>query len=233
MKRILIAFLNLIIVLIVLCSYKTSQSTITTENLKNGNLNNENEVAENIEMVGVNITYEEQLGNSVLSEVQNAIQKLPPDVIRAFARDNWKIAVVSQIDLTNTEFEGESAPMTVGLTDYDTKTIQVSPFTNTPDNFVMIKTLHELCHFADLYYGNVAESTEWEEIYNNNLDYVEYEFNGLKVTERNKKDIQYATSDKWELFACAMKDYFNQPDYLKDNYSGIYEFMDNLVNKKE
>ncbi len=225
MKKLLIVLINVVIIIIVLCNYHTNKvvadpgdDVVTSSN--------------DVEFVDINVTYEEDLGKEVFNEVQKAISMMPPDVVRSFANDKWKIVVTSDIDLTDTEFEDTHFPKTVGLTDMQTKTIQVSPAElDSLHNFVKIKTLHELCHYADIYYDNAADSDEFRNLYTNSKDYVEYEYKGVKKTESNKIDIDYATSDRYEFFACAMKDYLNQPEYLKLNYPNIYDFFAKLIEK--
>lgn len=223
MKKLWIILINFIIIMIVLCNYRVVQKVVDPS---------VGTVAENdsTEIVDVNITYEKSLGNNSLLEVKRAVLKFPAEVIKGFAESGWKIAVVSEIDLTGTEFEGVDFPLTVGLTDYDKKTIQVSPCDSDLSNYVYIRVLHEMSHFADSYYGDVSDTEEWMKLYEDNKDsYMEFEFNGISKTAENASDLEYATSNRWEFFACTMKDYLNQPEYVKQNYPDVYNYFNDLV----
>lgn len=224
MKKLWIILLDVLIVLIVLCNYRVVQKVVDPSL---GTVSEENE---NTEIVDINITYEKDLGNNAIVEVKKAVQKFPAEVIKGFVDKGWKIAVVSEIDLTGTEFEGTTTPLTVGLTDYDKKTIQVSPCESNLSGYIYIRTLHEMSHFADSYYGDVSDSEEWMALYNQYKDsYMEFEFNGIPKTAENASDLEYATSNRWEFFSCAMKDYLNQPEYVKQNYPGVYEYFSRLT----
>ena len=180
----------------------------------------------------VPIVYEQGIAKRYVTEVQEAVVMLPADVISGFVREGWKISLVSEINLKGTAYEDEDSDyMTVGLTDYKNKIIQLRPVRYSGiSNFIKLKALHELCHFADSYYGDVTATDEWEALYKEYRDsYVEYEFLNIEVTEKNTADVGYATSDRYEMFACAMKDYLNQPGYLKDNYPGLYGYFDEIV----
>ncbi len=226
MKKMLIVLINVVIIVVVLCNYHTNK---VVANPGDDVVTSSNDV----EFVDVNVTYEEQLGHKAFSEVQRAITKMPPDVVKQFAQDNWKIAIVSEVDTSGTEFETVTMPKTVGFTNMNDKTIQITP---APDdeisNFIMVKTLHELCHYADSFYGNAADSDEFKALYEDfRNSYVEFEYKSLKKTNTNREDIEYATSNRWEFFACTMKDYLNQPEYLKLNYPEIYDYYTNLIVK--
>ena len=214
---------TILIILIVLCNFNTKSTVVNPSS-------DEVASADNVEFVSLNITYEEKLGGGVVNKARRAIEKFSPEVVKAFAEQGWKIAVVSEISLDGTQYEGITTPLTVGLTDYDSKTIQVSPYGDVTNDFITIRMVHEFAHFAESFYGNVADTSDWKGLYKKYRDsYVEYEYNGIVVNEENKNDIAYATSDRYEFFACTMKDFYCHPEYLHNNYPDVYDFLFNLV----
>lgn len=226
-RRWLIIIIDFLILFIILGSYKKTDSNrvVTSDDTSAYS-------ASDISTYDLNITYDSDIDNKYIDEVRQAFYLLPPDVIKGFADDGWKIVITNNIDFADSDFTGdESNYITTGLTTYKKKMIQVKPAVYSDiDNFVMLKSLHELCHYADTYYGNVSDKKEWNDIYNKYKgSYTEYEFYGIKETIQNRADIEYANSDKYEMFACTMKDYLHAPDYLRDNYPEIYQYFQKLT----
>lgn len=180
----------------------------------------------------VDIVYETGIDDKYIEEVDSAVKMLPVCVIENISKEGWKIELEKNISLKGTPYEGEEMGyVTVGMTNYDKKIIEIVPYTYEGiSNFVKLRTLHELCHVADKYYGDASEADEWGALYEDYKDrYVEYEFSGIDITPDNQKDIGYATSDRYEMFACVMKDYLNKPEYLLNNYEELYEFFKKLT----
>ncbi len=185
-----------------------------------------------VEYKQIPIVYEQGMDKSVVREVQDAALMMPPEVIESFSEEGWKISLVSEIDLSGTEYENsQSRYTTVGLTDYKAKIIQLRPLKyHGIDDFVKLKALHEMCHYADLHYGNLSETSEWSALYKKYKDsYVEYEFLNIKENKMNRDDIGYATSDRFEFFACSMKDYINENEWFTENYPDVSEYFDQFV----
>ena len=222
MRKPITFMITLIIILIILCNYNETDKVMSTST--NTDLVNK----DNSDYVTVDIIYEQDMGSNTVTQVQRAIELYPVKVIKAFVKDGWKISVVSEIDLTGTEFEGSTNPLTVGMTNYDAKTIQIVPVQkNSPtDKSILTRTVHELAHYADKFYDNAADTVEWKTLYSKYQNsYIEFEYSGIKETESNRNDIKYATSNRWEFFACTMKDYYCNPKYLRDNYREIYDYF--------
>lgn len=185
--------------------------------------------------VSVDITYEEQLGSDVVGKVRKAIEMFPADAIQSFSKQGWKIAVLSDID--SEENPDNGMVTTVGLTNYDTKTIQVSPTSSDfsvddSEDLLTIRMVHEFSHFADVFYGNVTDSDKWKKLYAEYKDeYVEFEFYGIDKNMENQFDIGYATSNRYEFFACSMKDFYCHQDYLREHYPNLYVYFVNLVSQ--
>lgn len=206
------------------------------------------------EFVSIDITYEEQLGSSVVNKVRQAVEMFPSDTIQAFSEGGWKIAVLSEISTDedediptesednaaveneepdNKEASSDRAKInTVGLTNYDTKTIFVSPSADATgaDDLLTVRMVHEFAHFVDEYYGNVTDTDDWKKLYGEyKTDYVEFEFSGIAKNEENKYDIEYAASNRYEFFACSLKDFYCHQNYLRDNYSDLYVYFIGLM----
>lgn len=184
---------------------------------------------ENEEFVSINITYEEGLGGDVANKIRKAVEMFPADAIQAFSNEGWKIAVLSEI----ADDSGDQY-ITAGMTNYDTKTIQVTPSNlqngQVVDDVLTIRMVHEFGHFVDEFYGNVADTEEWIKLYaTHKNDYIEYEFAGITKTESNAYDIDYATTNRYEFFACSLKDFYCHQDYLRDRYPDIYVYFVGLM----
>ena len=172
----------------------------------------------------IDLVYETDIDKDDIAEVQQAISLFPVEVVEKFIEGGWKIVVVKDI-----EGDNDLIPAFIsGQTDYENKTVTIQT-NDKAEKSVLIRTCHEFSHYADLYYGNIADSEKWIELYDSNKDFVEYEYSGTTVTEKNKADICYATSDRYELFACSCKDYLLHPDYLSSNYPNLFMFFRNLM----
>ena len=172
----------------------------------------------------INLVYETDTDSKDIEEVQQAVSLFPVEVVEKFIDDGWKIAIVKDID-----GDDELIPAFIsGQTDYGNKTITIQS-SEKAEKSVLIRTCHEFSHYLDTFYGNAADQDKWIELYEENKDYREYEYAGALVTEKNRGDIEYATSDRYELFACSCKDYLLHPDYLYSNYPNIFMFFRNLL----
>lgn len=228
MKRFLYFLTVIVVILIILANYKMSEVVIDPETLKGT-------AKENFaEYYSVDITYDASIPEEDIKNVQTAIRQMPAEVIKDFVESGWRVVVVPEIEDME-QPAGVTEYMTVGLTDFGKKTVQITPIQyDGITDFVRLKTLHEMSHFADRETYNRASETEaFKELYDKNKGiYIEHEFAGVDETPDNKLDRRYATSSTYEFFACAMKDYLENPSYLQANYMDIYEYFDKLVKEK-
>lgn len=181
------------------------------------------------EFVSINITYEEGLGGDIVNEIRKAVEMFPSDVICTFSEEGWKIAVLSEI-----VDDSDEQYTTAGMTNYDAKTIQVTPSdsgnSQVVDDVLTIRMVHEFGHFVDEYYGNAADTDEWRDLYaSHKNDYIKYEFAGITRTDSNAYDMDYATTNRYEFFACSLKDFYCHQDYLRDVYSDVYVYFVGLM----
>ncbi len=187
------------------------------------------------------ITYERQMPNTIPEQIRMAVVELSVEVIRQFIEDEWKIAVVSRIkmpDKVNIDAVIDETDTVIGVTDYQTKTIQI--LYDDSQQSVTTSLMHELCHYCDKYYGEkyfaddslydgaqavylVSFTKDFKGIYKNYKDrYVEYEKAGIARTKENRIDFEYPLSNSEEFFACSLKDFFLYPQYLKQYYPDLY-----------
>lgn len=175
------------------------------------------EVPENYESTDITVMLEEDMDKKLITEVKDAASYYPQAVLTQFNDSGWKVMIVSEIDYTDSGLEAD--PEDVGLTNYKTKTIQVRDIGMT--GAVRMTLLHELAHYADIYYDHASEGedfcTEWEAC---GKSYVEY---GMKDEE--------PVSSKQEMFACGLKDYLYSEDYLWENYPTLAEYYKNLTER--
>lgn len=169
----------------------------------------------------------------IFNEIQQAISLLPPDIIKSFVAEDWKIMVVSNIDFSNSPYEKENPTdpqLTVGFTNYETKIIQIKNIET--DNFVKLKFLHEISHYIDKKYNEKSCTDEFKALYEKYKDdYVEYEYFNVPVNTQNKADIEYAKSSNYEFFACTMKDYLYHNSYIEENYPDLYVYYNSFMTR--
>lgn len=218
-RRLLFALALALIILVIVMNYKIKYSPA---------LNTAVDSALTIRKAVIPITYEEDIPSERLTEIQKGVSYLPMDLIDTFVAEGWHIAAVKEIKNDNDIFPFSA----IGETDFGTKTITIQIEELLPQSItdvVALRTVHEMCHYADKYYGSITDTTDWQEIYTKNKEgYIEYEYSGIKATDATDKAINYASSDKYELFACSMKDYFIHPDYVKQRYPEVFEFYTQL-----
>ena len=220
MKRgLLFAIILVVIILIITTGYKKQYEANSVEGAESKLV---------IEKQYVNITYDADISDFAIQEIQRGIASMPADVIRGFTEQDWKVSVVKDIKRDEDIF-----PMSaVGETDFNTNTVsvQAEPLPAGVANVYLIRTVHEMSHFADHFYGNLADQDEWTGIYEDNKDkYVEYEYSGIDFIDDFAEAAKYATSDRYEMFACGMKDFILHPDYLKRNYPDLYRYFKKVL----
>lgn len=219
MKKVLFAVVLIVIILVITAGYKKQYQASTVEGAENKFV---------IEKQYVNVVYDSDIQDFVIQEIQKGIASMPVDVIKGFVNEGWKVSIVKEI-----ERDEDIYPMSaIGETDYEaaTVTIQAEPLPPGVANVFLIRTVHEMSHFADYFYGNLTDKDEWKKLYEDNKDkYVEYEYSGVDFVGDSAAAAKYATSDKYELFACAMKDYILHVEYLKKNYPDLYGYFKQLL----
>ena len=185
----------------------------------------------NYRITDISVLMEVDMDKKLLTEVKDAVSYYPQDILTAFNDEGWKVMIVSTIDFTDSRYEGESdiePNLTVGLTNYKTKIIQVKDMGLT--GAVRLKLLHEMAHYADSYYDYPSYTDDFMALYDKYKDsYVEYEFLGVTKNKENEVDLKYATSNAQEFFACGMKDYLYYPEYLKSDYPELDKYFETLL----
>lgn len=238
MKRILlIVLVNLIIIGFIYTSYKYVEentndipegaevTSIEEETEKEGQFYGQEYSRGEVQM-----TIEEGMSEELFGEVQQALSIIPPEVLKAFIKEGWKISIVSSIDTTHSQYEDEDI-----LPQY------ADSFSNTKSNLVQIKNpnttgivkermLHEMGHFADSYYGKASESDAFRKLYENyKSDYMEYRIANAEKGSITNDDIEYAASRDYEFFACVYKDYILYPDYVEERFPELSDYFFNLT----
>ena len=219
MRKWVFIIINLAIVLTVLTSYKETKKFVDPSAL--GFIPGE---YKDIEQISVDLVYENTLASQELDEVKKAITDMPADVVQKFVSDGWKITVVRDINFDLSDVSDGEKEIVAGLCNYDTKTIQIK----IEKDAYYTRTLHELAHYADYAYGMASRTDDFMTLYDKYKgSYVEKEYEGMETD----RQIDYASSDRYELFACVMKDYIANPDYLRENYTDLYVYFQNLSAK--
>ena len=218
-KGLLFAIVLVVIILVITAGYKKQYEASTVEGAESPFV---------IEKQYVDIVFDTDVSDAAIQEIQRGIATMPIDVVKGFVKNGWKVSVVTEID-----WDEDIYPMSaVGETDFDkaTVTVQAEPLPSGIANVYLVRTVHEMSHFADYYYGNLADKDEWIALYEANKDrYVEYEYSGVEFVSDFKDAAKYATSDRYEMFACAMKDYILHSEYLRKNYSDVYAYFKGLL----
>lgn len=219
MKRFLMFIAVLLIVLIILANVRVKEKVYEPGSVAA-------EDAAKAQNYTVNFMCDADIPEDDLDDVRAALMLMPASVIKDFVDDNWKLIITNQL---NKEAKGYAG---AGDTDFDTKTIQIKPIKYKGiSGFTKLMTVHEMCHFADKTTYNNASSTEaFIKLYEaHRYDYIAYEFSGAAKASTDEEDIAFATSDRYEFFACAMKDFLCNPQYLLENYPDVHAYFDSLI----
>ena len=232
MKRILIIIaVNLVILGLIFGVYnsaKKGETVVTSDTRKPDDVQEED-----FETTDVTVILEVGMDlNKLMAEVKSAVSYFPAAMIKSFNEEGWKVMVVSEIDFTDSPYDGTSPDypeQTVGLTNFRTSIIQIKNI--GVDGFVKLKLLHEMSHYFDKFLGYPSPGDEvFKGLYQKHQkDYVEYEYKDVTKTEENRQDIEYAVSDHMEFFACVCKDYLYNREYLQETYPDLYEYFDRIV----
>ena len=113
----------------------------------------------------------------------------------------------------------------MGLINYQHKTITVKgipEFEHTVESIMV----HEMCHYADYYWGGVSTSKKFLQLYDayRSSGYITYSYFGINVATEYERDIAYATSSPQEFFTESLKDFLLHPEYLQTYYPEIHEY---------
>lgn len=179
----------------------------------------------NYESTDITVMLEEEMDYRLINEVKDAASYYPQAVLTSFNDTGWKVMIVSEIDYTDSEQTAE--PNDLGLINFKTKTIQVRDVGLT--GAVRLTLLHEMAHFTDYYYGFASCEDDFAGIWDKYQDtYVEF---GLQDEpfDKNDPDIAYATLSPQEMFACGLKDYLYNTDYLLSEYPDMAIYFKDLL----
>ncbi len=173
----------------------------------------------------INMTVEADIPQGMVKEVREAMGRFSVELQDSFVEDGWKVVLLTTFEAVE-EYESISKDASVvGLINYQQKTITVKgipEFEHTVENIMV----HEMCHYADCYWGCVSTSKEFLQLYESyrSRGYITYFFFGISVIGEYENDIAYATSSPQEFFAESLKDYLLYPEYLQTYYPKIHEY---------
>ena len=238
MKRfIFIVFLNLLIISVCYAN-ATKEKHYTDQVIPPGAQVEETDEHNNpvtYEQADISVLMEKGMSSTLMTEVKDALSYFKPEILQQFNEDGWKIMLVSTVDFSDSDYEGDSdfyPQWTVGFTNYNTKIIQIKDI-GVPGH-VRLKLLHEMSHYVDKYYDFASYSDDFKALYEKYKDtYIEYEYVGVKETKENEKDIKYASSCEPEFFASAYKDYIYHPDFFEEEYKELFDFFAAMEKEKE
>lgn len=229
MKRVLsIIGVNLAILAFIFGSYSVITSKVVDDPADVQEEINAGADPSKYDFVDITVIMEKSMDNAaVMKEVKGAISCFPVEILQGFNDDDWRIMVVSDIDFSGITQHLDNKEDTVGLTNFDDKLIQIKY--NEAEGVVKLRTIHEIAHYADEYYGFPSCSIDYvDAFYDEDDPYREYELDGIHKTAINAVDLEHANENTMELFACSYKDYLLHPDYLKENNEGLYNYYKEL-----
>lgn len=215
MKRFLYFLAVLLVVLIILANYRVKENVYDPATVSA-------EDAARAENVTVNFTYDADIATKDVNDVKEALMLVPASVIKDFVDENWKLIITNNMEETS-----GSVYTANSYTDFRTRTIQIKPAKYASvQEFTKLQTIREMCRFADKFtYHMASDSESFKALYEEHKDnYIEYE-----LVDSNTSDTAYATSSEDTFFACSMKDFLVNPQYLLDNYSDVYAYFDALI----
>ena len=173
----------------------------------------------------INITVEADVPQGMVKEVREAMERFSVELLDSFVEDGWKVVLLTTFeDVEGYESISKDAAV-MGLINYQHKTITVKgipEFEHTVESIMV----HEMCHYADYYWGGVSTSKKFLQLYDayRSSGYITYSYFGINVATEYESDIAYATSSPQEFFAESLKDYLLHQDYLQTYYPEIHEY---------
>ena len=173
----------------------------------------------------INMTVEADVPQEMVKEVREAMERFSVELLDSFVKDGWKVVLLTTFeDVEGYESIGKDASV-IGLINYQHKTITVKgipEFEHTVENIMV----HEMCHYADYYWGCVSTSKKFLQLYDTycSSGYITYSYFGISVAAEYERDIAYAISSPQEFFAESLKDYLLHPEYLQTYYPEIHEY---------
>jgi hypothetical protein len=160
-----------------------------------------------------NIYYQTDIADiDDINMVYDTLDKLPKGLLRRIERD-WLILISEESPFETFETQNKI----VGTTYYKDRVIWMQP------GFDIHHFFHETGHVYDIYAGELSKSNEFYNIYMDNWkQYQCYHEDDV---------IEHAVSDASEYFAEMFAEYIMHNDYLKENNSAIYDYINKNVNE--
>lgn len=173
----------------------------------------------------INMTVEADAPQRMVKEVGEAMERFSVELLDSFVEDGWKVALLTTFENVEGYESISKDASVVGLINYQQKTITIKgipEFEYTVENIMV----HEMCHYADYYWGGVSTSKEFRQLYESyrSSGYITYSYFGISVTGEYEVDMAYAISSPQEFFAESLKDYLLHPEYLQTYYPEIHEY---------
>jgi len=108
----------------------------------------------------INMTVEADVPQEMVKEVREAVERFSVELLDSFVEDGWKVVLLTTFEDVE-EYESISKDASViGLINYQQKTITlkgIPEFEHTVENIMV----HEMCHYADYYWGGISTSKEF------------------------------------------------------------------------
>ena len=148
----------------------------------------------------------------IMAEIQDAMALFPVSVVQSLSTGKWRIVVTSDLEED-------------GVTDFDTRIISIL---YGGENLIKTRTVHELAHVVDDYYGYPSASTDFAGFFEDDRIYVRYSYKDI-TTDDTASLIAKDNRDASEQFACSFSDYLLYPSYVRATYPDLWDFYEALI----
>ncbi len=176
----------------------------------------------------VRIVQDENLDlNKNMNEIKQGLSYFSPLVVQQFNEDDWRFIITAELDFANTEYahrsEAEKASIE-SLTNTKTKIIQIKAKTGV-EGYIRDQTILCMCQYIDYANSYLSSMPEFTDLIVKYPKFVECRYNGVEITDANRKAVEMPRTSNIDYFSHSFRDYLINPEYMQKNYPGLYEYF--------
>lgn len=208
-KFVIFIIVNLILVSMWLVNYYNKESTAVQD---------------------IQLVVDENITQADIEEVTEAFNCVPNYVLEHFVAADWKTVILSHETVVEENLEPFNNNKTAGTINFTKKVITLRSY-SPMEGAIKNVMLHEICHYIDRMFGNLSETEEFLQLYEQFKDgeYVAFNYDGVTLDDVTREDIMYATSTPQEFLAESLKDFYMHKDWMIENYPDVYIYFNTYI----